>query len=302
MRRLQLGFIVLALVVFSVAFLIGRTEQQGGTLYFTVDQIEGVYDIRIDGEPVTAAANDLRLTLPPGSHHLSIDIIAADGNWTFADDREFTIETGETTYVLADLKRQPTQQQQDIFDAHDDLIRRSKAAPKTDSRYQDMGDNTVIDTVTNLMWKKCAEGLAGENCDRGTIIKLPLPEAQAHARQSDFAGYQDWRIPTYAELRTLVDCPNGSRDIVFDEEGYLLVTQGQSNNGQCLDLETDRTINQALFPNTPGKRFWTSSSLIDYDVFAWNIHFTRGSMYYDDVKNTNRFRLVRDVVSAGGNE
>ena len=143
----------------------------------------------------------------------------------------------------------------DIYAQDSNTIARSDAVPKTDARYRDNGDNTITDTVTNLMWKKCAEGLTDADCDKGVIKKYTLAEAMEFAQNTEFAGHSDWRIPTYSELRTLVDCPNGSRDIVFDAAGYLMVTDDESNNGQCINKESEITINQNIFPNTPGKRF-----------------------------------------------
>lgn len=96
-----------------------------------------------------------------------------------------------------------------------------------DSRYVvDLQKETVLDRQTGLMWKRCAEGLAGEYCE---LYAPQNPKARlqsdshrkyAHSkawtmrfdelegavqRNRNFAGYSGWRVPTIEELKTLRD-------------------------------------------------------------------------------------------------
>ncbi|MEW6029097.1 MAG: DUF1566 domain-containing protein [Chloroflexota bacterium] len=69
--------------------------------------------------------------------------------------------------------------------------------------YQDNGDGTVTDLVTSLMWTQSPD-LNGD----GTINiqdKLGFDAAQAYAGSLDFAGHDDWRVPTIKELYSLMD-------------------------------------------------------------------------------------------------
>ncbi len=59
--------------------------------------------------------------------------------------------------------------------------------------FVDNGDGTVTDTVNKLRWIK-----------KGITNKLKLKDAKAFAEAENFAGSSDWRLPTLAELKTLI--------------------------------------------------------------------------------------------------
>ena len=89
-------------------------------------------------------------------------------------------------------------------------------------RFIDNGDSTVTDTETKLMWEKKEAGGSGfSTC----LTNIHGVDSQCTWRQAmgdwldrlngrfifsqnegGFAGYSDWRLPTVAELRTIVDC------------------------------------------------------------------------------------------------
>lgn len=96
--------------------------------------------------------------------------------------------------------------------------------------YTDHGDGTVTDKRTGLMWKQCAEGFSGTNCQVGSRQDLTWAEALALAEASTFANYNDWRLPNVKELFGLVE-----------------------------ECRSRPAINTNLFPNTPDANFWSSS-------------------------------------------
>lgn len=76
-------------------------------------------------------------------------------------------------------------------------------------RFIDHEDGTVSDTRTGLMWMRPALGQTINNgvC-RGDAQRFHFTEALA--LRTEFAGYDDWRLPTIDELRGLIDrsvCP-----------------------------------------------------------------------------------------------
>jgi hypothetical protein len=84
--------------------------------------------------------------------------------------------------------------------------------------YIDNGDGTITDEVTGLMWEKFS--------DNGSIHDRDTTYTWANGISSKifdlnydggFAGYEDWRMPTIRELKTLTDYgkPTPSIDDVF---------------------------------------------------------------------------------------
>lgn len=67
--------------------------------------------------------------------------------------------------------------------------------------YRDLGDGTVLDVVTGLVWQKAPE-----------LDRLPtFPEALAGAKTLRLAGHDDWRLPTIKELYSLMLFEGDSR-------------------------------------------------------------------------------------------
>ena len=78
-----------------------------------------------------------------------------------------------------------------------------QANDTSDDRYTVI-DGTVTDGVTGLMWKQCPEGLEGSDCSVGAAGLLIWGGSMKRARDSEFAGYTDWRLPNMKELLSIV--------------------------------------------------------------------------------------------------
>ncbi len=82
-------------------------------------------------------------------------------------------------------------------------------------RFTDNGDGTVTDNATGLMWPK---DLAGAGV--GGLGGFTWQQALDFAEGSDFAGYEDWRLPNIAELRSLArwEAPAGALYTIFENQ------------------------------------------------------------------------------------
>ena len=138
------------------------------------------------------------------------------------------------------------------------------------ARFVDNADGTLTDLVTGLMWKRCPEGLTGDGCAEGAVSNKVWGVAMKTARDSTFAGYDDWRLPNLKEIQTLVDV---------------------SKNNPAQDT--------TVFPNpTNVLNYWTSSLTKKPDPLtqSWKINFQRG-IPATGVRtgSTNAQWLVRDA-------
>lgn len=135
------------------------------------------------------------------------------------------------------------------------------------SDYVDNRDGTVTHTPTNLIWKRCAEGMiwTGSTCS-GTASSFTA--SQAEAVSSNFAGHGDWRLPTEDELVSLVD--------------YSLLNPA---------------MNTSIFPATPAAPnlyFWSSSLYAKLSSSSWIVGFYDGLAQGNNSRNYGyQVRLVR---------
>ena len=69
--------------------------------------------------------------------------------------------------------------------------------------YQDNGDDIITDLNTGLMWQKTPDF---DN-------KLAWDQTKTYASSLQFAGYDDWRLPTIKELYSLIDFNGNSKAV-----------------------------------------------------------------------------------------
>ncbi len=152
--------------------------------------------------------------------------------------------------------------------------------------FQVHSDGTVLDTRTGLMWKRCAEGQSGFDCS-GEAAEYTWDDAMSRFKSGvRFAGYDDWRLPTREELRTLVWCSNGTpREEAWDH--------GCSGKGDRNGSYRKPTIVTVAFPNTPSWFFWSASPNASDADHAWYVLFGYGGDGRLNRSNALHVRLVR---------
>lgn len=137
------------------------------------------------------------------------------------------------------------------------------AATTPTGDFTDNGDGTVTHGPTQLTWKRCAEGQAwtGTTC-AGSASTATWTQAMAITQS--FAGAGDWRLPTIAELLTLLERDSFSP-----------------------------TINPAMFPATPGTFFWSATGYKAAASHAWAVYFGSAVSGAYDKGLSYSVRLVR---------
>jgi len=133
-------------------------------------------------------------------------------------------------------------------------------------------DYTTTDNVTGLVWKSCSEGLSGAACATGAATTMTWNNAvnQCAALNTansgtGYAGSKTWRLPTSAELETIVN-------------------YGAYNPA----------ITSANFPATVTDSYWSSSPYVYSRATAWSVSFSLADN--QNVIKTNNF-YIRCVSS-----
>lgn len=132
-------------------------------------------------------------------------------------------------------------------------------------QYIDNGDGTVSDTKNKLMWKKCSEGQRGKKCYGKEKLYSWHNAFEQFEKGVSYAGYDDWRMPTIDELKTLV---------------------ARNSNGSMV-------IQNDVFPKLRGF-IWSSSQCAGSVGHAWVVSLRYGQVGAYGKDNSRNVRLVRN--------
>lgn len=141
-------------------------------------------------------------------------------------------------------------------------------------RFVGNGDGTVTDTQTGLMWeKKDDSGGLHDKDDTYTwadAMSEFISEVNGHSNdgttQAGLGGHSDWRLPTHAELRT------------------ILLKPYYCDISPCID---------SAFGPTVASFYWSSISPSIDPTKAWYVNFYDGLVFGDDKTVAYYVRAVR---------
>lgn len=159
-----------------------------------------------------------------------------------------------------------------------------------------LSNNKQVVIQENLMWASCILGMERDyDVCKGSANTYNFNQAIEMAKSSNYAGFNDWRLPTLEELHAIVLCSSGSRMGIKKTNGLTVKENGEYQNGKCLGRYTTPTIDTLIFPNTPAGNFISYTYNTVYQNNIWLIDFKYG---YDTFVRTDYpayVRLVRDI-------
>lgn len=147
------------------------------------------------------------------------------------------------------------------------LIALVAAASHAQGRFSVSADGQeVLDTTTQLTWRRCAEGLHwdGKTC-AGKLMKFTYAAAKQQAASTAKGDGKGWRVPARDELVALVD----------------------------MSVKKKPRIDVMAFPKTPSALFWASRPGSNDDLNAWLVNFTNGRVTGNAGMAKFALRLVR---------
>jgi hypothetical protein len=130
----------------------------------------------------------------------------------------------------------------------------------------------VYDDTSRLLW---------ESPVNAATYQWP---ADVHVNQGNsglLCGQATWRLPTVAELETLIVCPKGR-------------STNWVENFRCIDYQTDgieQQVQRSYFPNL-ALSYWTSDVYKEMPTSAYFVNFLTGETDRDAKFNPNRAVLV----------
>ncbi len=148
--------------------------------------------------------------------------------------------------------------------------------PSNDPRYKDNADGTVTDLEHGLMWKQRDSYQELKKWMNWKAAQGYIAEMNA----ARFAGYDDWRLPTRDELKTLFE-----KDKIIPWKYYWT---------------TNEVHMDPIFGYT-SCCFWSSETY--KDTYAWTFNYIRGKSYPSPADgpglSLSVIRAVRPAVKPG---
>ncbi len=215
----------------------------GGEGKVVIDSHPTAVSIYIDGikkKMTTFAHDDMVVLLEEGNHTIK----AQKAKWhTQSEDIIVSSKTPVDIFFVLEKKEMTAEDKQIL----------AKKDIKKLVRFKRVGE-VVNDTKLGLSW---------QDDSRAKNVEKTWDDAKKYCLDFSLDGYDDWRMPSYAELLSIVD---------YDRDDPAIMPS---------------------FQNTTSHDYWFSSLDIKDSSRAWYIFFHSGSSFQDDKSSKFNIRCVR---------
>jgi len=151
------------------------------------------------------------------------------------------------------------------------------------------------DSAPGAVWTAPASGLTWQNGAVGDF-EVEWDEAPAYCENLVWNKYDDWRLPSIDEFRTLIrGCPATETDDVCAVADSCLDSDCWSGECQCAIYEGPGTDGRYWPAEITGEEYsyWTKYAVADDENDAWAVNFGYGAVGYNGCDGLAGVRCVR---------
>ena len=153
---------------------------------------------------------------------------------------------------------------------------------QTIDRFQ-VQEGVAVDTRSGLMWTRCLLGATWNgNACAGTATLYTWQQTQSLPKTLNYAGYNDWRVPTLEELKTLADRENAASTVALPQLNQLVFP-----TPNCYGTEG------GLSSEGRACWQWSSTPIEGSDHHVWIVYFGYGYGNANYDADAVALRLVR---------
>jgi len=248
--------------------------------------------VLIDGEKVGEIMLGYNTQmLKPKKYDIKLEMLSKDGEWLYSGSKTIEVKDGVVGIVEVITTKNETPKRINRIKKETEIAlinekNELEDLAKKGLKYEVNSDGTITDVNLGITWMRCSLGQVwnGYTCIEDQEYKgmdKAIDNLNAIAKQE---GKSEWRIPKVEELQSLIYCSSG-------EPNYR-----NTSGNSCSGAYQSPTIAQALFPNTPKARFWTSSIVqVFFRTEAKFINFEKGYVTQDSQGRDSLVRLVRSM-------
>ena len=160
----------------------------------------------------------------------------------------------------------------------------------------DDDDNDSDDDDTSIedgVWVDETSGLMWENRDYNAYL-YRWDKAKSYCQNLNSGVYDDWRMPTISELRSLIRGCEGT-----ETKGACCVTDSclDSNcwNESCFSCLSSHGCYWPSELKGECDHYWSKSAVADVGGDAWGVNFDYGYIYNNSMSGSGNVRCVRDA-------